>query len=178
MDRKRDGQGAGVPLDEDLVAGIYRDHGEALRRFVLRASHDPSSAEDVVQETVLKVWQAAPHITGSLRSYLFRTARNVMIDNHRRASARPRADLGQERAETMPDTTERIDELLGRVLMEEALLRLSREHRQVVLALHYNRYTVAEAAERLNIPAGTVKSRAYYAVRALRSVLDEMGVEH
>src|SRR6478736_4915225 len=78
-----------MPLDEDVVAAIYRDHGPALRRFVLGACHDPQQADDVVQETVLRVWQQAPQITGSLRSYLFRTARNIMIDNYRRAQRRP-----------------------------------------------------------------------------------------
>lgn len=165
-----------MPLDEDVVEAIYREHGAALRRFVLSVSRDPQLAEDVVQETVLRVWQHAPAITGSLRSYLFRTARNIVIDNYRRAQRRP--------AETLDDGTiphaeviERVDELLNRVLIEEALLRLNKEHRDVLVALHYRRFTVEEAAVQLNIPSGTVKSRAHYAVRALRTILDEMGME-
>ena len=75
------------------------------------------------------------------------------------------------------EAVERVDELLNRVLMEEALLRLSAEHRDVLVALHYRRFTVNEAVVQLNIPSGTVKSRAFYAVRALRTILDEMGVE-
>ena len=47
----------------------------------------------------------------------------------------------------------------------------------LVVALHYRRFTVDEAAVQLNIPSGTVKSRAHYAVRALRTILDEMGME-
>lgn len=165
-----------MPLDEDAVESIYREHGTALRRFVLSASRDPQLAEDVVQETVLRVWQHAPEINGSIRSYLYRTARNIMIDNYRRAQRRPAEALVGDTA-SQPDMTERVDGLLNRVLIEEALLRLSREHRDVLVALHYRRFTVAEAAEQLNIPSGTVKSRAYYAVRALRTILDEMGVE-
>ena len=46
----------------------------------------------------------------------------------------------------------------------------------MVVALYYQRLSVAEAADHLGIPAGTVKSRAFYAVRSLRTVLDEMGV--
>jgi RNA polymerase sigma-70 factor (ECF subfamily) len=165
-----------MPLDEDVVAAIYRDHGTALRRFVLNASRDPQLADDVVQETVLRVWQQAPQITGSLRSYLFRTARNIMIDNYRKAQRRPRE--ATERDGTDPaDAADRVDDLLNKVLMEEALLRLSAEHREVLVALHYRRYTVQEASVRLNIPSGTVKSRAFYAVRALRTILDEMGVQ-
>lgn len=165
-----------MPLDENVVEAIYREHGDALRRFVLSATRDPQIAEDVVQETVLRVWQHAPDITGSFRSYLYRTARNIMIDNYRRSQRRPHEAL--ESGLTDPaDVVERADELLNRVLMEEALLRLSREHREVLVALHYRRFTVNEAAVQLNIPAGTVKSRAFYALRALRTVLDEMGVE-
>lgn len=173
---QKPGRRDGMPLDEDVVASIYRDHGAALRRFVLSASHDPQLAEDVVQETVLRVWQHTPEITGSLRSYLYRTARNIMIDNYRRARRRPAETL--ESGLTEPAAVpERVDELLNRVLVEEALLRLSKEHRDVLVALHYRRFTVNEAAVQLNIPSGTVKSRAYYAVRALRTILDEMGVE-
>ncbi|WP_427172685.1 sigma-70 family RNA polymerase sigma factor [Arthrobacter sp. 92] len=165
-----------MPLDEDVVAAIYREHGEALRRFVLSASRDAQAAEDVVQETVLRVWQQAPQITGSLRSYLFRTARNIMIDNYRRAQRRP-VEASERDVVDPSEAAERVDELLNRVLMEEALLRLSLEHREVLVALHYRRFTVSEAAIQLNIPAGTVKSRAFYAVRALRTILDEMGVQ-
>lgn len=78
-----------MPLDENVVEAIYREHGDALRRFVLSATRDPQIAEDVVQETVLRVWQHAPDITGSFRSYLYRTARNIMIDNYRRSQRRP-----------------------------------------------------------------------------------------
>lgn len=165
-----------MPLDEDVVAAIYREHGTALRRFVLNASRDPQLAEDVVQETVIRVWQQAPDISGSLRSYLFRTARNIMIDNYRKAQRRPAEAMERELTDPA-DAVERVDELLNRVLMEEALLRLSTEHRDVLVALHYHRFTVNEASVQLNIPSGTVKSRAFYAVRALRTILDEMGVE-
>ncbi len=165
-----------MPLDEDVVAAIYRDHGTALKRFVLSASRDPQLADDVVQETVLRVWQQAPQITGSLRSYLFRTARNIMIDNYRKAQRRPQ-EAGERDVPDLADGAGRIDDLLNKVLMEEALLRLSAEHREVLVALHYRRYTVQEASAQLKIPSGTVKSRAFYAVRALRSILDEMGVQ-
>lgn len=165
-----------MPLDDEMVAAIYREHGNALRRFVLSASSDPYGVDDIVQETVLRVWQQAPQITGSLRSYLFRTARNIMIDNYRKAQRRP-VEAPEHDAADPAQGAERVDELLNRVLMEEALLRLSGEHRDVLVTLHYRRFTVAEAARQLNIPLGTVKSRAYYAVKALKRILEEMGVQ-
>ncbi|PRA10828.1 RNA polymerase subunit sigma-70 [Arthrobacter sp. MYb211] len=165
-----------MPLDAQVVSDIYREHGEALRRFALRVADNRDEAEDVVQETVLKVWKAAPVLTGSLRSYLFATARNVIIDRHRRAAARISAlPLGETDPEA-GDTSREISEALDRILMEEALMRLSFEHRKVVLHLHYFGSTVAQAARDLGIPEGTVKSRAYYAMRSLRGILEEIGV--
>jgi RNA polymerase sigma-70 factor (ECF subfamily) len=111
-----------------------------------------------------------------MRSYLFRTARNIMIDNYRKAQRRPVEAEDRDVADP-EEATGRVDDLLNKVLMEEALLRLSAEHRDVLVALHYRRFTVGEAAIQLNIPSGTVKSRAFYAVKALRTILDEMGVE-
>lgn len=169
--------GAKVPLEAQAVSEIYREHGPALRRFALRAAGNREEAEDIVQETILRVWKAAPEVTGSLRSYLFATARHVMIDRHRRAAARiSAAPLGQLDPEANASTRD-IAQALDRIVMEEALMRLSAEHRQVVLHLHYYGSTVAQAALELQIPEGTVKSRAYYALRSLRGILSEMGVE-
>lgn len=166
-----------MPLDAQVVSDIYRDHGEALRRFVLRVADDRDEADDMVQETVLKVWRAAPVLTGSLRSYVFATARNVIIDRHRRASVRISAvPLGDQDPQAAI-MSESLEAVLDRILMEEALMHLTTEHRQVVLHLHYLGSTVAQTAERLGIPEGTVKSRAYYGLRALRGILVEMGVE-
>jgi RNA polymerase sigma-70 factor (ECF subfamily) len=75
-----------------------------------------------------------------------------------------------------PNPERDIDRALDQILVEEALARLQTDHRTVIVALYYQRFSVAEAAEHLGIPPGTVKSRAFYAVRSLRAVLDEMGV--
>lgn len=165
-----------MPLDEQIVEEIYREHAPALRRFVMGITSSPDQAEDVVQETILRIWKQAPGTTTSMRSYLFRTARNITIDNFRRQKRRPQQTQTED-LDQMAVTVEHVDGLLMKVLMEEALTRLSAEHRDVIIALHYRRFTAVEAAGRLNIPAGTVKSRAFYALKALRAVLDEMGVK-
>jgi RNA polymerase sigma-70 factor, ECF subfamily len=162
-------------LDDQIIAAIYDEHAPALRRFVTRATSDPSGAEDVVQETILKAWKQAPTITTSMRAYLFRTARNLVIDGYRRAERRPKEVDAEVALATTPDV-ERIDSLLDRLLVEDALDRLQPDHRAIVVALYYQRLTVKEAALALGIPEGTVKSRAFYAVSSLRSIFDETGV--
>lgn len=168
-----------MPMDEEAVAALYREHGAALRRFA-RGAVDSEKAEDIVQEAIIRVWRQAPPATQGLRPYLYRTVRNLIVDQHRLASRRPRTVASVEEAGdrfAVAVDAERIDELLDRVVMEEALARLTPEHRQALVAVHYRRLTVAEAAVELGVPAGTVKSRCFYALRALRAALDEMGVD-
>lgn len=161
-----------MPMEDEAVAQLYREHAVALRRFVLAAMSNPDQAEDVVQETILRVWRRGVD-PENLRGYLYQTARHVIIDEYRRRSRRVQeTGLPEEEAAA----ADQVDKLLLRVLMEEALGRLSAEHRSVIVALHYQRLTAADAANALGIPLGTVKSRAFYAARALRAVLDEMGV--
>ena len=61
-------------------------------------------------------------------------------------------------------------------MVADALTSLSAEHRAVLIECYYRGRSVAEAARRLEIPEGTVKSRTHYALRALRLALEEMGV--
>jgi len=69
-----------------------------------------------------------------------------------------------------------LEPMLDRVVVSEALDSLSRDHRAVIVETYYRGRSVAEAAEVLGIPPGTVKSRCYYALRALKLALAERGV--
>jgi RNA polymerase sigma-70 factor (ECF subfamily) len=82
-------------------------------------------------------------------------------------------DLVQE---TLLRAWKHIDHLVEGWLVAEALERLSEEHQAVVRAMYYEGKSVADAARKLAVPEGTIKSRAYYAVRALRTAFEEMGV--
>ncbi|WP_077488934.1 sigma-70 family RNA polymerase sigma factor [Sinomonas mesophila] len=166
-----------MPMDEDAVAALYRDHGAALRRFA-RGAVGSEQAEDIVQEAIIRVWRQGPPDASSLRAYLYRTVRNLIVDQHRRAERRPHAvaPLGEDGFDAVADG-EPMQELVDRVVMEEALARITPEHRQALIAVHYRRLSVAEAARELGVPRGTVKSRCFYGLRSLRAALDEMGVD-
>ena len=102
-------------------------------------------------------------------------ARRIVIDDKRRRSVRP-TETGDEMLENAPvaDSTE---DLLRKVVVTEALQVLSAAHREVLSETILRDRTVNQAAEVLGIPVGTVKSRVYYALRALRVVLAERGVQ-
>jgi RNA polymerase sigma-70 factor (ECF subfamily) len=102
------------------------------------------------------------------------TARNLAIDAWRRRNARGTELLTDSVPErVIADDTEHAVESW---LITSALARLSRVHREVLVECFYAGRSVVEAAERLGVPPGTVKSRTYYALRALKLVLEELGV--
>lgn len=164
--------------DERLLAELYRRHERVLFAFVLRLVDDRAKAEDVVQETMLRAWRNLDAIDprrGDPRSYLFTVAKNVVIDAWRADQRRPRLVTDEETLAAQP-VEDRLDARVDAWMVHHALERLSAEHRAVVDHLYYAGSTVTETAQSLGIPPGTVKSRAYYAVRVLRTAFEEMGM--
>jgi RNA polymerase sigma-70 factor (ECF subfamily) len=157
---------------DELVDALYVEHGPALLAYAQRLlGGDRFKAEDVVQETFLRAWRNAGRLTGATaRPWLFTVARRIVIDGHRRHDAAPTA----ERAEDAP--ADELEQALLSWDVTEAFRTLSAEHRAVLLEVHYRDRTIAEAARVLGIPEGTVKSRTYYALHALRLALEERGV--
>jgi len=165
--------------DGDLLRALHEEHGDALFAHALRLTNgDRQRAEDLVQETLLRAWQhpnALDPTRGSVRAWLFTTARNLAIDAWRRRSAR----VGEVSTDVLPEVAEVSDEADRAVeswLVAEALSRLSRPHREVLVECFYQGRSVAEAAVQLGVPPGTVKSRTHYALRSLKIVLEELGV--
>lgn len=163
--------------DSELLRAMHAEHGDALFSYALRlTSGDRPRAEDLVQETLLRAWQHPESLDpgrGSVRAWLFTTARNLAIDAWRRRSARGEIITDSPPEVPALDETERAVE---QWLVAEALDRLSGPHREVLVDCFYQGRSVAEVSARLGIPPGTVKSRTYYALRALRLALEELGV--
>jgi RNA polymerase sigma-70 factor (ECF subfamily) len=165
--------------DEESIRAIWREHGTALTRFALKLTlGDRQRAEDIVQETLVRTWRH-PEVAGgdpkAIRPWLFTVTRHVAIDMWRSRS-RCEEVLGDEPADR-PDPAEPIEQAMTALDVRAALARLSVEHRQVIVGMYYQGQTVSELAERLGIPEGTVKSRAYYGLRHLKRALSAASAE-
>jgi RNA polymerase sigma-70 factor, ECF subfamily len=167
--------------DAERLRLLYADHAGPLLGYVLKLTNgDRGQAEDVVQETFLRAWQHVEAFAperGSPRAWLCTVARNLVVDGARARKARPK-EVGDENlfaaAAAVEDDHDRI--LLGWEVAE-AMATLSPDHRAVLRETYFKGLSVAEAADVLGIPAGTVKSRTYYALRALRVAFEERGIK-
>ena len=166
----------GPVSDEALVRTLYAEHAGPLLRYALHlTSGDRQRAEDIVQETLLRAWLHPDAIAERpARPWLFAVARNLAVDAYRARRARPH-EVGEKALELISAPDE-ADRALESWAVADALKALRPEHRGVLLETYYRGRSVAEAAVVLGIPAGTVKSRTFYALRALKLALEERGL--
>ena len=178
--RHSDTARGGAPArDEELARALYDEHAAVLLSYTLRlTSGDRRLAEDVVAETLLRAWRSAgrPDATrGSLRPWLFTVARSIVVDRHRRRDAGHLRALDVSPLEASPAMGE-IDRTLSALAINDALASLAPAHREVIVETYFRGLSVREAARALGLPTGTVKSRSYYGLRALRLALAERGL--
>ena len=157
---------------EALITALYNEHGRSLLAYAARLTNDRSEAEDVVQETLLRAWKHPEVLVngqGSVRGWLLTVARNIVVDRARARSARP-PEVPEHRSNptVAPD---RPEDVVDSITVLGAIDQLSPEHRNVLVELYWRGSSVAEAAERLSVPPGTVKSRAYYGLQSLRGIM-------
>ena len=165
----------GALTHERDVREAYAAHASELYGFAVRSLGDSGLAEEAVQETFVRAWRAGerfdPQI-GSLRTWLFAILRNVVIDLGRARAARPALAEGG-----IEPSVEPFDEALLSWQIEEAMRQIGEQHRQILVETYYRGRPYADVAAELGIPEGTVKSRVYYGLRALRNALEEMGYD-
>jgi RNA polymerase sigma-70 factor (ECF subfamily) len=166
----------GPVADEAFIRALYAEHGGALLRYALHLSGgDRQRAEDLVQETLVRAWRHPEALADRpARPWLFAVARNLAVDAYRARQARP-PEVGQAALDMLPADDD-ADRTLESWAVADALASLRPDHRRVIVETYYRGCSVAEAAATLGIPAGTVKSRTFYALKALKLALQERGL--
>jgi RNA polymerase sigma-70 factor, ECF subfamily len=160
----------------EFVRDLMAAHGPYVLASVIRLVQDPGLAEDVVQETMVRAWRHFDDLdTGcdtGMRGWLLRVARNIAIDNYRAKNTRP-VEVAESAAlhVGVPDPS---DAVLRAIQVRAALARLTEAHRAVLRECYFNGSTLAEAAQTLGIPIGTLKSRLSSALGKLRDQLADL----
>ena len=183
-----------VDGSESALAALYDRHGSAIFALVLRLSGDRATAEEVVQETFLVLWDRAERFdpgVASLATWLRTIARNRTLDRFRATARRPRL-VSLEPAAEGPGRPEAlgVGELVAvgsseedpleltvaseqRAAVAAAVATMPDDERTVIIMAYQQDLTQVEIAERLGWPLGTVKTRTRRALRRLREALGD-----
>jgi RNA polymerase sigma-70 factor (ECF subfamily) len=147
---------------------LVQEHRKSLLIYAERLLNDHYTAEDIVQETLVRAWRHSERLhntEGSVRGWLFTVVRNLIIDRSRSASLRYET-LGADPKDTAQ--RDHSDAVIASVQISGLLDQLPREHREVLVHTYLWGRTAQETAKIMGIPLGTVKSRRHYALNALR----------
>ena len=156
------------------VAELYRRYAGRLYRYALQVLGDPGLAEETVQECFVRLWRTAGQFDprrGTVAAYLIVLARSAAADVRKRPSSRPLVPLEET---LVPPQRDSVEQILTGLVVREAVDALSPAHRQVLL-LAETGLPQSQIAARLGLPLGTVKTRTFHALRALRAALAKRG---
>jgi RNA polymerase sigma-70 factor, ECF subfamily len=172
-----------VESDVDRYAGtagermraLCQAHRPALFRFALRLTLGQwQAAEDLTQETLLRAWRNLEMLCADVkrvRPWLFTVARHLSMDCARAKAVRPREIILPEMS-VLPSKDDEIERVVAVHTVRGAMRQLSVHHRDALVQVYYRGLSPQEAGEVLGVPAGTVKSRTFYALRALRAIIE------
>lgn len=164
--------------DPRAVAELYDRYGRVVYALILRVVRDTGIAEDLVQETFLRVWNRVHGFDaqkGSIGPWLLAVARNRAIDYLRSAVGRERNAVEYEETDHPALFCDMEKDILSSDkarIVKSAIQKLSPNQRQVIELAYFEGLSQSEMAERMGQPLGTVKT---WVRTALKNLRDELG---
>jgi RNA polymerase sigma-70 factor, ECF subfamily len=161
--------------DERAVREVVRRYRGPMTTVARSVLLDRDRADDAVQQALLQAWRAADRFDPSqpLGPWLYTITRRVCIDLYRQDHRAPVPDADAMSRADRAGEPDGVDPLLARWDMRRVLDRLPAQERIVIELVHHDGLTHAEAAERLGLPVGTIKSRSWRAYRRLGRMLGD-----
>lgn len=163
--------------DTQALHDLYERRGAGILSFLINRLHDRQTAEEVLQDIMLAVWNGAAgfRCECKVQTWLLTIARNRAIDayHRRQPSCIPFSEFVASDSTSVPAAAER--NLLYEK-MAQVFKHLPPEQRESVNLIFYHGMTYAEAADVLNVPEGTVKSRLHHARQTMRRLLQMEGI--
>ncbi|HPP54295.1 MAG TPA: RNA polymerase sigma factor [Thermoguttaceae bacterium] len=165
--------------DQERFEGWVREHGRAVRGYLLAQVRRADVADELAQEVFLRAWRARDRYReeGSLRAYFVRIADRLACDLARRNGRHKLVQVG-EWTKTEPAKAE--DDPVGLALAREAaeqltqaLDQLSPAQRRVLLLRYYGQMSFAEIAQTMEAPLNTILSHCHRGLEKLRKILGE-----
>lgn len=166
--------------DQSAMQALYGRHHLRVFRFLLRIVRNEASAEDLMSDVFVEVWQQASRFEerAAVTTWLLSIARFKALSSLRR---RREAELDEDAASEIEDDSDTPEVIAQKTSKAEAMraciARLSREHSEVIQLVYYHEQSVEEVASVLGIPEATVKTRMFYARKKLSELLKAAGID-
>jgi RNA polymerase sigma-70 factor, ECF subfamily len=158
--------------DQEAFVDLVRLHGDRLFAIAHRILRDVDRAEDALQDALVIAWRDLPSLRDPDRfgAWVHRVLTNVCISH----ATRERGRVANLRALPVegPAAPDDLLSVADRDELDRAFRRLRPEERAVLVLHHFVGYPLADIAELLGVPDGTVRSRLHHAHRAMRAALD------
>lgn len=155
---------------------LFRYYGPRVRIYMLRQVRDAQAAEELMQETMMTVWNKAALFDpsrGNVSAWIFRIARNLRIDAHRK-DKRPEFDINDPAfvKDDAPAADTQMEEVQDAERLHRALAQLPQEQLDLLKRSFFDEASHSTIAQQLGLPIGTVKSRIRLAFAKLRTALE------
>jgi RNA polymerase sigma-70 factor (ECF subfamily) len=160
---------------------LFARHNVRVFRFILRLTRSETIAEELVSEVFLDAWRQAGRFEArsQVSTWLLAIARNKAISAMRR---RHDAELDEDALALLEDPSDNPEEVLEKnersSILRKCLTQLSPAHREIIDLVYYHEKSVEEAAAITGVPAGTVKTRMYYARQQLAALVEKAESGH
>jgi RNA polymerase sigma-70 factor (ECF subfamily) len=171
-----------VTGDVYALEALLKRREKWLWNVAKKSIRDPSLAEEALQEALLSIWKNAHTFRGNsqLSSWMYQIVSRSCIDVLRKEQIRAHSSLTEfEQLDDIGGASSFESALVDELLIHSALLELEDSHREVLILVELEGFSIQEASARLGIPAGTVKSRAARGREALKlklgKILEENG---
>lgn len=163
--------------DKQAFEQLFAHFAPKIKALMLKHDSDRELAEDLMQDTMLTVWNKAHQFStwrGSVSAWVFTIARNRRIDRFRRQGTRHYVDIGDyDIPDDEPDSETTVMDAERDRLVAEAARNLPDEQKQIIDMSFVENMAQSEIATRLGIPLGTVKSRMRLAYKKIRTNLED-----
>jgi len=162
--------------DEKVISLLYDNYSAALYGVISRIVKSEDVAQDVLQESFIKIWKNGEKYDrskGRLFTWMLNVSRNAAIDATRKSEYKMSAEIQSTTVDVnmehgkMTQSPANID-LIG---LKEKVAKLKPDLKAVIDLIYYGGYTQSEAAEKLKLPLGTIKTRVRIAMRELRDLM-------
>ena len=160
---------------EPAFRTLAQRHVPAMLRLAQRFLRNPADAEDVVQESLIRIWVQAPRWRpeAALRTWLYRVVVNLCIDRDRRVSPASLDDV-PDPVDPTPGPQESLEEREMTAAVTDSLAALPARQRAAITLTHYEGFSDAEAAEMLATSVGSIESLLVRARGTLRERLQRL----